>query len=121
MTAPFLVAHAHAEPAKTAARSLQNAPVITATTAENWKSTAAAHVATNAVKKWIIAFVKTAKNVSAARMIASAKTDLRSNSLSRATVPAALIYHNICCTPDMKKPASRASVVDFTSMANSGS
>lgn len=81
MTAPFLAAHVHAEPAKTAGRSLQNAPVITATTAENWKMTAPAHVAKNAVKKWIIALVKTAKNVSADRMSASAKTDLRSDSL----------------------------------------
>jgi hypothetical protein len=67
----------HAELAKTATRSWQTAPVSTATTAENWKITAAAHVATNAVKNWIIASVRIVKNASIGRMIAPAKTDQR--------------------------------------------
>ena len=96
MAAPFPAAPVHAEPAKTARRSRQTASVSAAATAESWKSTATVHAAKNAVKNWMSAFVTTAKNVSAARMIAYAKTDLRSNSLSRATVPAALIYHNTC-------------------------
>jgi len=58
-------------------------------------STVAAHVATSAVKNWMSAYVRSAKNVSAVHMIVSAKTELRPNSLSRATVPVALIYHNI--------------------------
>ncbi|GER65526.1 hypothetical protein NMCA_44640 [Enterobacter ludwigii] len=60
-------------------------------------STVAAHVATSAVKNWMSAYVRSAKNVSAVHMIVSAKTDLRPNSLSRATGTVALIYHNIRC------------------------
>jgi hypothetical protein len=54
-------------------------------------STVAAHVATSAVKNWMSAYVRSAKNVSAVHMIVSAKTDLRPNSLSRATGTVALI------------------------------
>lgn len=68
-------------------------------------STVAAHVATSAVKNWMSAYVRSAKNVSAVHMIVSAKTDLRPNSLSRATGTVALIYHNIRCTPHAVKPA----------------
>lgn len=95
MTAPFPAAPVLAEPAKTATRSLQTAVVSTAAIAGSWKNTVAAHVATSAVKNWMSAYVRTAKNVSAVHMIVSAKTDLRSDSLLRATVPVALIYHNI--------------------------
>lgn len=74
---PFLAVPVHAERAKTATRSWQTVPVSTAKTAEDWKITAAAHVATNAVKNWIIASVRTAKNALIVRIIAPAKTDLR--------------------------------------------
>jgi len=77
MAAPFPAAPVDAEPAKTATRSKQTAPVSTATTAENWKNTVAVHVAKNAVKNWMSAFVTTVKNVSIGRMIAPAKADLQ--------------------------------------------
>ena len=66
-------------------------------------STVAAHVATSAVKNWMSAYVRSAKNVSAVHMIVSAKTDLRPNSLSRATGTVALIYHNIRCPHRLRR------------------
>jgi hypothetical protein len=102
MAAPFPAAPVLAEPAKTATRSLQTAVVSTAAIAGSWKNTVAAHVATSAVKNWMSAYVRTAKNASAVHMIVSAKTDLRSNSLLRATGTVALIYHNICCPHRLK-------------------
>lgn len=104
MAAPFPAAPVLAEPAKTATRSLQTAVVSTAAIAGSWKNTVAAHVATSAVKNWMSAYVRTAKNASAVHMIVSAKTDLRSNSLLRATVPVALIYHNIRCPHLLRRP-----------------
>lgn len=93
---PSLPAPVPAASAMTATRSWQTASVSAAATVAIWRNTAAAHVATNAVKNWMSASVRTAKNVSTGRMSAPAKTDLRSNSLSRATGTIALIYHNIC-------------------------
>lgn len=95
MFVPSLPAPVPVASAMTATRSWQTASVSAAAIVEIWMSTVAAHVATSAVKNWMSAYVRSAKNVSAVHMIVSAKTDLRSNSLSRATVPVALIYHNI--------------------------
>lgn len=98
---PSLPAPVPAASAMTATRSWQTASVSVATIVAIWMNTVAAHVATNAVKNWMSAYVRNAKNVSAVHMIVSAKTDLRSNYLSRVTGTVALIYHNILvCTAD---------------------
>lgn len=64
--------------AMTAKRSWQTAFVSAAVIVAIWMNTVAAHVATNAVRNWMIVSVRSAKNVSAAHMIVSAKTDLKS-------------------------------------------
>lgn len=94
---PFLPAPVPAASAMTATRRWQTVSVSVAAIVAIWMNTVAAHVATNAVKNWMSASVRSAKNVFAVHMIVSAKTDLRSNSLSRKNVQIALIYHNISC------------------------
>ncbi len=104
MFVPSLPAPVPVASAMTATRSWQTASVSAAAIVEIWMSTVAAHVATSAVKNWMSAYVRSAKNVSAVHMIVSAKTDLRSNSLSRATGTVALIYHNIRWPHRLRRP-----------------
>ncbi len=101
---PSLPAPVPAASAMTATRSWQTASVSAATIVAIWMNTVAAHVATNAVKNWMSAYVMSAKNVSAVHMIVSVKTDLRSNYLSRTTAPADLIYHNIRFPHRFRRP-----------------